>query len=256
MVQDPYKTLDLEHDAQPSQIKKRYRDLARRYHPDRLVNASEFEQERAVAKFASISEAYALLSDARRKAEYDHVYKFGGYDDEPGHQESSKNNNNRTGFKTAARPSTPTRGSKSVGYSCTNPFAFAFTNGRIQSTRTVAGVSIPSRLDLGSSAGLSFAFSCGEYRKVGGQKMYKSHTTRFVQGRKVSRVETTTIHPDGRKEVVINDDGHIRRHVSPPTGTETSSTQRGMNNQWTGLWHDFREKLGMCHNPCAVVTAQ
>lgn len=56
-------------------VKKAYRQLSRRYHPDGCINASEEEKEFNSNKFREISEAYAEISDEVKKAEYDRRLK-------------------------------------------------------------------------------------------------------------------------------------------------------------------------------------
>lgn len=78
MIKDPYKTLNLPHTATEAQVKKAYRQLARKYHPDTFSQPcfSDAEKQQATAKFAEISAAHALLTDERSKAEYDRTYKY------------------------------------------------------------------------------------------------------------------------------------------------------------------------------------
>jgi len=73
MDKDYYKTLGLERKAAAGEIKKAYRRLARKYHPD--LNPGD---KAAEAKFKEIQEAYAVLSDAKKKAEYDQFGYVGG----------------------------------------------------------------------------------------------------------------------------------------------------------------------------------
>src|SRR5215510_12467512 len=71
--EDYYKTLGVKRDAKPDEIKKAYRRLARKYHPD--VNPGDKSAEE---RFKQVSEAFDVLSDAKKKAVYD---RFGQYSD-------------------------------------------------------------------------------------------------------------------------------------------------------------------------------
>lgn len=66
MADDYYKTLGVEKNADAEDIKKAYRKLALKYHPDRNPNNREAEE-----KFKKISEAYAVLSDPEKRKQYD-----------------------------------------------------------------------------------------------------------------------------------------------------------------------------------------
>jgi curved DNA-binding protein len=66
MADDYYKTLGVEKSADTENIKKAYRKLALKYHPDRNPNNHEAEE-----KFKKISEAYAVLSDPEKRKQYD-----------------------------------------------------------------------------------------------------------------------------------------------------------------------------------------
>jgi molecular chaperone DnaJ len=65
---DPYKTLGVDKRANPEDIKKAYRKLARKYHPD--VNPGD---KAAEEKFKELSMAYDILSDPAKKADYDNL---------------------------------------------------------------------------------------------------------------------------------------------------------------------------------------
>ncbi|WP_460801106.1 DnaJ C-terminal domain-containing protein [Microbacterium sp. GXF6406] len=69
---DFYKTLGVTKDVSEADLKKTYRKLARKYHPD--SNAGDAKAE---AKFKEISEAYAVLSDAEQRKEYDEIRAMG-----------------------------------------------------------------------------------------------------------------------------------------------------------------------------------
>ncbi|MEF9933118.1 MAG: molecular chaperone DnaJ [Cetobacterium sp.] len=69
--QDFYEMLGVSKDASESEIKKAYRKAAMKYHPDKFSNATEKETKEAEAKFKEINEAYQVLSDSNKKAQYD-----------------------------------------------------------------------------------------------------------------------------------------------------------------------------------------
>lgn len=68
LEKDFYQILGVSKDASESDIKKTYRSLARKFHPD-----SNPDNPGAEAKFKEISEAYSVLSDATQRAEYDQI---------------------------------------------------------------------------------------------------------------------------------------------------------------------------------------
>lgn len=63
---DYYEVLGVNRDASQSDIKKAYRKMAKKYHPD--TNAGNAQAE---AKFKEVSEAYSVLSDPKQKKLYD-----------------------------------------------------------------------------------------------------------------------------------------------------------------------------------------
>lgn len=65
---DYYEVLGLSKGATPEEIKKAYRNLALKYHPDRVTADKKKEAEE---KFKEISEAYEVLTDPKKKENYD-----------------------------------------------------------------------------------------------------------------------------------------------------------------------------------------
>jgi molecular chaperone DnaJ len=66
LEKDYYKTLGVAKGASADEIKKSYRKLARKYHPDANKGDAKAEE-----RFKEISEAYTVLSDEKRRKEYD-----------------------------------------------------------------------------------------------------------------------------------------------------------------------------------------
>ncbi|HMB17195.1 MAG TPA: DnaJ domain-containing protein, partial [Pelovirga sp.] len=66
MAKDYYSVLGIERDADTATIKKAYRKLAQKYHPDKNPGDTHAEEQ-----FKQLTEAYAVLSDPEKKRQYD-----------------------------------------------------------------------------------------------------------------------------------------------------------------------------------------
>ena len=73
MTKDFYAVLGVAKDADSAAIKKAYRNLAKKYHPDRNPDDAA-----AAEKFKEIGEAYAVLSDAKERQQYDAIRSMAG----------------------------------------------------------------------------------------------------------------------------------------------------------------------------------
>ena len=72
-TQDLYDVLGVDEDASQEEIKKTYRTLARKHHPDRNPDDPNAEE-----KFKEIQKAYSILSDEEKREQYDAQRRLGG----------------------------------------------------------------------------------------------------------------------------------------------------------------------------------
>ena len=61
-----YDALEIPYSAGFEDVRKAYKELARKYHPDRFVDADPVIQELAKAKMAEINEAYSKIVDVKK----------------------------------------------------------------------------------------------------------------------------------------------------------------------------------------------
>ena len=111
------------------------------------------------------------------------------------------------------------------------------------------------------AGGFRLSFSSGQFTTTDtGSKRYTSKTTQFVAGKKFTRVETTVVHPDGRKEILIEGDDYVERRTTPPTrpfaSTENATQPHSHDSDlpwYMEAWHGIKDKLTACYSPCIPV---
>ena len=111
-MKDYYKILEIQPSSSSDTIKKAYRTLSKKYHPD--INKNGLEQ------FKAINEANAVLSDAVKRKEYD--VKYNAYFKAKSTQQPTSNNSNQ---QTSSR----TNSSKSFTQSKSNNTSSITVNG-------------------------------------------------------------------------------------------------------------------------------
>uniref|UniRef100_A0A060TB91 ARAD1B06358p n=1 Tax=Blastobotrys adeninivorans TaxID=409370 RepID=A0A060TB91_BLAAD len=69
-MKSPFKTLGLPPSATKAQIKSKFYELSKKYHPDRMRHKPEDEQQHSEKRYREITEAYELLSDPSKLEQY------------------------------------------------------------------------------------------------------------------------------------------------------------------------------------------
>lgn len=135
---DYYKVLGVDKTASPEQIKKAFRKLAKKYHPDTNPGNKAAEEQ-----FKDVNEAYEVLGDEKKRKQYDtfgQQYNFqGGYDFDP----------SQYGFGNNARYEYRTGGAGAGGFS--DFFNMFFGGGGINLDDILSGGRFESRGGRGAS---------------------------------------------------------------------------------------------------------
>ena len=71
MIESYYEILRISSSASQKEIKEAYRELIKRYHPDKNSNSSE-----ATLRTQQITQAYSVLKDPVKRCEYDNLIKM------------------------------------------------------------------------------------------------------------------------------------------------------------------------------------
>ena len=152
---DYYKALGVSKDASAAEIKKAFRALAKKHHPDSNENDPKSE-----AKFKDVSEAYDVLSDDAKRKEYDEARSLfgsggfrnpGGFGGQPGGGSASFDLNDLLGRMNTGGGSTAGTGGGGFG----DVFGGIFNRGGSGARRPRRGADVESAVTLGFDEALS-----------------------------------------------------------------------------------------------------
>ena len=181
--EDYYAILGIKKDATEAEIKKAYRKLALKWHPDKNPN----NREEAEEKFKKINEAYSVLSDKNKRNQYDHGgihFDFGGF-------------NADDIFKDF--------------FGGKDPFSEFF---KFDDDDFGGGFNFGA--NFGEDFGGSFQASFSSFSSMGSKKSF----TKTVNGKTIHRTEETTI-KDGKKQVTVTERDHtgkVKKYIQDENG--------------------------------------
>ena len=182
--EDYYEILGIKKDATEAEIKKAYRKLALKWHPDKNPN----NREEAEEKFKKINEAYSVLSDKNKRNQYDHGgihFDFGGF-------------NANDIFKDF--------------FGGKDPFADFF---KFDDDDNFGG-GFKFGAEFGENFGGSFQASFSSFSSMGSKKSF----TKTVNGKTIHRTEETVI-KDGKKQVTVTERDHtgkVKKYIQDEQG--------------------------------------
>ena len=189
---DYYEVLGVPKDVTEEQIRKAYKKLAIKWHPDKNPD----NRKEAEEKFKEIGEAYSVLSDPKKRNEYDHggfsFADFGFEDFDP--MDIFKSFFERHG-----------KGGKGFGFGFDDDDDFF-------------------KDDFGGFGGFG-NFEKMDFSNFGGVGQGKSvrTTTQIINGKKITKTETTTVDSDGNKKTVVREetgDGQVKEYLLGENGKQ------------------------------------
>ena len=254
---DYYQILGVSRNADEKEIKRAFRKLAQKYHPDKNPDDKDAE-----AKFKEVNEAYTVLSDADKRSKYD---RFGAQWEQYANHGGRPEGFDWGGWSGMDGMGGMGGGGRSSGqYRTVTPEEFEQMFGGAGGAAGASGFS--SFFDALFGGGLGGRPSSGQYRTRGGPRYGFEFDPQPGQGRAASTPEVPVeITLDeayrGTKRMLQTDNGK-RLEVSIPRGVKTGSRVRmpggGPNNsdiylrikvtndnRFTREGHDLRAKVDL-----------
>ena len=204
---DYYEILGVSKDATPEEIRKAYKKLAIKWHPDKHVD----DKKEAEEKFKEIAGAYSVLSDPEKKREYDTGGMDFGFDDF----------DNLDPFAMFEDFFGKIHG-KHGGF---GNFGFGFDD---DEDDFFGG-------GFGFGKGFGFKDDFGFSNDFGGAGTSVKKTTQIINGKKITKTETTTVDSNGNKKTVVKEetgDGKVREYLLGENGEkiDTNLKKLGSDN--------------------------
>jgi DnaJ family protein B protein 6 len=195
---DYYEVLGVPKDATEDVIRKAYKKLAIKWHPDKHVD----DKKEAEEKFKEISEAYSVLSDPKKKREYDTGgvdFDFGDFDDFDPYSIFKSFFGGKGGF-----------GSFGFDDEEDDDFFGGGFGGFGMGGKKFGGGGFKMGFDDDD-----FGFG-GNFGGGFGQGTSVKKTTQIINGKKITKTETTTYDSNGKKQTVVKEetgDGQVREYL-------------------------------------------
>lgn len=223
----PYEILGVKSDASAGDIKKNYRKLALKNHPDR--QHTEADKKNAQSVFAKIANAYEILSDEEEREQYDLRKKYGGA---PGTRYTTTNNPpNNNATRSGGTPGTTRRTSRTAAptSSAAGPSCSQYSQKDGKFTATVTREDGTTYTFMGSANGFqdpyevfakAFQDKTGEELPANMQKPTKQQRSTGATTKSVP-VQTTSSTSTPTQSMPVPRTNNVR------SGTRTSITQNG-----------------------------
>ena len=233
---DYYEVLGVSKDASEADIRKAYKKLAIRWHPDKNPDNKEEAEE----KFKEISEAYSVLSDPQKKREYDTGgMSFEGFDFDDFDPFAMFESFFGGGFGNNKK-----KGKKN------DPFGFNFGFGGFDDDDDdFFGGGFGN---FGKMGNFREEFSNDEFFGGGGgfgQGTSVKKTTQIINGKKITKTETTTVDSNGNKKTVVKEetgDGQVREYLLGEDNNDfQKNTKKQIGSKFNKVHHNRHASDGM-----------
>ena len=247
--QNYYDVLGVKQTATPKEIKKAYRKLALTYHPDK---AAPKDKKRAEAIFKDINEAYSVLSDPKKRKQYDNTRNGYGFDNH-GFDDFHSHFTHQNAFDIFNSFFNDMRGQRSSSQSRSrDPFVSFFGNSGFgrdpffdddffsSSMSSMMSSNMSNMQSMGNSMS-SFSSSSSSSGGNGIISRSTSSSSYTKNGRTVTRTTTRITHADGSVEEKVSESESFAQPQQRLSNRSSINNQLGYNSS--------RSSSGRRNNP-------